>query len=88
MENYFLIDSIFLILTVFHVNDTEFSRYSYKPRFMTGISNTEACSTMRALGVLSSAFSLNANARQGACKRSRFKSIGVLPENQRWLPKL
>ena len=38
-------------------------------------------------GVLSSAFSLNASARQGACKRSLFKSIGVSPENQRWLPK-
>ena len=47
----------------------------------------EACSTMRALGVLSSAFSLNASARQGACKRLRFKSIGVSPENPRWLPK-
>ena len=47
----------------------------------------EACSTMRALGVLSSAFSLNASARQGVCKRSRFKSKGVLPENQKWLPK-
>ena len=47
----------------------------------------ETCSTMRALGVLSSAFSLNASARQGACKRSIFKSIGVSPENQRWLPK-
>ena len=44
---------------------------------------------MRAPGVLSSAFSLNASARQGACKRSLFKSIhvGVSPENQRWLPK-
>ena len=29
----------------------------------------EACSTMRALGVLSSTFSLNAGARQGSCKR-------------------
>ena len=48
---------------------------------------SEACSTMRALGVLSSAFSLNASAHQGACKRSRFKSIGVSPENPRWLPK-
>ena len=42
---------------------------------------------MRAPGVLSSASSLNASARQGACKRSLFKSIGVSPENQRWLPK-
>ena len=47
----------------------------------------EACSTMRAPGVLSSAFSLNVSARQGACKRSLFKSIGVSPENQTWLPK-
>ena len=47
----------------------------------------EACSTMGALGVLSSAFFLNASARQGACKRSRLKSIGVSPEIQRWLPK-
>ena len=47
----------------------------------------EACSTMQALRVLSSAFSLNASARQGACKRSRFKSIGVSPENPTWLPK-
>ena len=47
----------------------------------------EAYSTMRALGVLSSAFSLNASARHGACKRSRFKSIGISPENPRWLPK-
>ena len=47
----------------------------------------EACSTMRAHGVLLSAFSLNASARQGASKRSRFKSIGVSPENQTWLPK-
>ena len=31
----------------------------------------EACSTMRAFGVLSNAFSLNASARQSACKRSR-----------------
>ena len=46
----------------------------------------EACSTMRAPGVLSNAFSLNASARQGACKRSLFKSIGVSAENQRWLP--
>ena len=43
----------------------------------------EACSTMRAPGMLSSAFSLNASARQGACKRSLFKSIGVMPENRR-----
>ena len=43
--------------------------------------NNEACSTIRALRVLSSAFSLNTSARQGACKRSRFKSIGVSPEN-------
>ena len=42
---------------------------------------------MRALGVLSNAFSLNSSARQGACKRSRFKSIGLSPENRRWLPK-
>ena len=49
--------------------------------------STEACSTMRAPEVLSSAFSLNASARQGARKRSLFKSIGVSPENQRWLPK-
>ena len=35
----------------------------------------EACSTMRALGVLSGAFSLNASARQGACKCLRFKSL-------------
>ena len=47
----------------------------------------EACSTMRVPGVLSSAFSLNTSTRQGACKRSLFKSIGVSPENQRWLPK-
>ena len=47
----------------------------------------ETCSTMRALGVLSSAFSLKASACQGACKCSRFKSIGVSPENQRLLPK-
>ena len=46
----------------------------------------EACSKMRALGVLSSAFSLNAITRQGACKRSQLKSIGVSPENPRWLP--
>ena len=46
----------------------------------------EASSTMRALGVLSSAFSLNSSARQDACKRSRFKSIGVSPENPRRLP--
>ena len=38
----------------------------------------EACSTMRAPGVLSSAFSLNGSARQGACKHSLFKSIGVI----------
>ena len=37
--------------------------------------------------MLASAFSLNASALQGACKRSRFKSIGVSPENPRWLPK-
>ena len=37
--------------------------------------------------MLSSAFSLKASARQGACKRSRFKSIGVSPESKRWLPK-
>ena len=36
--------------------------------------------------MLSSAFSLNAGARQGTCKRSRFKSIGVSPANPRWLP--
>ena len=36
--------------------------------------------------MLSSAFSLNASVRQGTCKRSLFKSIVVLPENQRWLP--
>ena len=42
---------------------------------------------MQALDVLSSSFSLNASARQGACKRSRFKLIGVSPQNQRWLPK-
>ena len=48
---------------------------------------SKACSTMRAPGVLSSAFSLNASARQGACKRSLFKSIGVSPETQRWLSK-
>ena len=42
---------------------------------------------MRAPGVLSSAFSLKASTRQGACKRLLFKSIGVSPENQRWLPK-
>ena len=49
---------------------------------------SEACSTVNASArVLSSAFSLNASARQGACKRSRFKSIGVSPENPRWLPK-
>ena len=46
-----------------------------------------ACSIMRVPGVLSNAFSLNASARQGACKRSLFKSIDVSPENQRWLPK-
>ena len=40
---------------------------------------TEACSTMRALGVLSSAFYLNASARQGAFKHLQFKSIGVSP---------
>ena len=33
----------------------------------------EACSTTRVLGVLSSAFSLNASACQGACKGLRFK---------------
>ena len=32
---------------------------------------TESCSTMRALGVLSSAFSLNAGPRQGACQVDR-----------------
>ena len=32
---------------------------------------------MRVPGVLSNAFSLNASARQSACKHSRFKSIGV-----------
>ena len=37
--------------------------------------------------MLSSVFSLNASARQGACKRSRFKSIGVSLENPRWLLK-
>ena len=42
---------------------------------------------MRVPGVQSSAFSLNASTRQGACERSLFKSIGVSPENQRWLPK-
>ena len=46
----------------------------------------DVCSTMRAPGVLSSAFSLNASARQGVCKRSLFKSIDLSPENQRWLP--
>ena len=59
---------------------------SYKQVKMT-YSLPEACSTMRAPVVLSSAFSLNASARQGACKRSLFKSIGVSPENQRWLSK-
>ena len=47
----------------------------------------EPCSTMRAPRVLSGAFSLNASARHGACKRSLFKSKVVSPENQRWLPK-
>ena len=37
--------------------------------------------------MLPDTFSPNASARQGACKRSRFKSIGESPENQRWLPK-
>ena len=37
--------------------------------------------------MLSSAFSLNASALQGACKRSLLKSMGVSPENQRSLPK-
>ena len=32
---------------------------------------------MRVPGVLSNAFSLNASARQSACKLSRLKSIGV-----------
>ena len=49
--------------------------------------STDACSTMRVLGVLLSAFSLNPSARQGACKRSRVKPIGVSPENPRLLPK-
>ena len=51
--------------------------------FTSGV-YSEACSTMQAPAVLSSAFSLKASARQGACKRSLFKSIGVSPENQRW----
>ena len=51
------------------------------------IKQPETCSTMRALKVLSYAFSVNASACQGACKCSLFKSIGVSPENQRCLPK-
>ena len=42
----------------------------------------EACSTMGALGVLSSAFSLNASTHQSACKSSRFISIGVSPKSK------
>ena len=50
-------------------------------------STPEACSTMPALRVLSSAVSLNSSAHQCACKCLRFKSIGISPENPRWLPK-
>ena len=63
-------------------NDIKLCKYGKSSCHGNCFIEPEACSTVRALGVLSSAFSLNASARQGAGKRSRFKSIGVSPENQ------